>query len=78
MDKSVGNRDLIVCNDCVTNLASTSKDICNAYPDTAFEIIVTMLINKCGNVCSQKLTTRNKRIKILEDFKERMSPGVIR
>lgn len=78
MDTSVGNLDLIVCNDCVNSLVATSKDICNTCPDTAFEIIVTMLIQKCGNVCSQKLEIKNKRIEILEDFKERMSPGAIR
>lgn len=78
IDKSVGNLDLIVCNDCVNSLVATSKDICNTCPDTAFEIIVTMLIQKCGNVCSQKLEIKNKRIEVLEDFKERMSPGAIR
>ena len=76
--KSVGNRDLIVCNDCVNNLAAMSKDIYNTCPDTAFEIIITMLIQKCGDVCSRKLEIKNKRIEVLEDFKERMSPGAIR
>jgi hypothetical protein len=78
MEKSVGNLDLIVCNDCVHNLVTTSKDICNTCPDTALEIIITMLINKCGNVCSQKLAVKNQRIEELKDFKERMSPGAIR
>ena len=55
-----------------------SKDIYNTCPDTAFEIIITMLIQKCGDVCSRKLEIKNKRIEVLEDFKERMSPGAIR
>ena len=78
MDESVGNLDLIVCNDCVNSLVATSKDICNTCPDTAFEIIVTMLIQKCGNVCSQKLAVKNQQIDELKDFKKRMSPGAIR
>lgn len=78
IDKSVGNIDLIVCNDCVYNLVATSKDICNTCPDTAFAMIITMMIQKCGNVCSQKLAVKNKRIAELEDFKKRMSPGAIR
>lgn len=76
--ESVGNRDLIVCNNCVGNLAAMSKDIYNTCPDTAFEIIITMLIEKCGDVCSRKLAVKNDRIQELEDFKERMSPGAIR
>lgn len=77
-EKSVGIPDLVVCNDCVNNLATMSKDIYNTCPDTAFETIITMLIQKCGNVCSRKLAIKNKRIQELEDFKKRMSPGAIR
>lgn len=78
IDKSVGNLDFIVCNDCVDSLVTKSKDICNTCPNTAFEMIVTMLIQKCGNVCSQKLSAKDIKIKELQDFKKRMSPGAIR
>ena len=77
-ENSVGNLDLIVCNDCVDSLVATSRDICNTCPDTALKIIVTMLISKCGDVCSQKLAVKNMRIEELKDFKNRMSPGAIR
>lgn len=78
MGNSVGKMSLIVCNDCVTNLVNTAKDICNTCPDTAFEIIITMLINKCGEVCDNEIAKRDKRIDELKDFKDRMSPSAIR
>lgn len=65
VEESVGNFDLLVCNDCVNILVQTSKDICNSAPETAFEIIITMLIQKCGNVCAGKLAERDKRIEEL-------------
>lgn len=78
MGNSVGKMSLIVCNDCVTNLTNTAKDICNTCPDTAFEIIITMLINKCGEVCDDEIAKRDKRIDELKDFKDRMSLSAIR
>lgn len=78
MGNSVGKMSLIVCNDCVTNLTNTAKDICNTCPDTAFEIIITMLINKCGEVCDNEIAKRDKRIDELKDFKDRMSLSAIR
>lgn len=78
MDSSVGKDSIIVCNNCVNDLANTAKDICNTCPDTAFEIIITMLINKCGEVCDNEIVKRDKRIDELKDFKDRMSPGAIR
>ena len=77
-DSSVGKRSLIVCNNCVNDLANTAKDICDTCSDTAFEIIVTMLINKCGVVCDNEIAKRDKRIDELKDFKDRMSPSAIR
>lgn len=76
-DSSVGKRSLIVCNNCVNNLTNTAKDICNTCPDTAFEIIITMLINKCGEVCDNEIAIRDKRIDELKDFKDRMSPDAV-
>lgn len=64
-DSSVGKMSLIVCNDCVTNLANTAKDIYNTCPDTAFEMIITMLINKCGQVCDNECAVRDRRIEEL-------------
>ena len=61
-DSSVGKRSLIVCNNCVNSLTNTAKDICNTCPDTAFEIIITMLINKCGEVCDNEIAIRDKGI----------------
>ena len=77
-DSSVGKRSLIVCNNCVNDLTKTSKDIYNTCPDTAFEIIITMLINKCGEVCDNEIAKRDKRIDELKDFKDRMSPNAVR
>lgn len=77
-DSSVGKDSIIVCNNCVNDLANTAKGICNTCPDTAFEIIITMLINKCGEVCDNEIAKRDKRIDELKDFKDRMSPGAIR
>lgn len=77
-DSSVGKRSIIVCNNCVNDLANTAKDICNTCPNTAFEIIITMLINKCGEVCDNEIAKRDKRIDELKDFKDRMSPNAIR
>lgn len=78
MEKSIGNMSLIVCNDCVNNLVAESKDICNTCPNTAFEIIITMLIQRCGQVCENECAVRDRRIEELKDFKDRMSPGAIR
>ena len=77
-DSSVGKRSIIVCNSCVNDLTKTAKDICNTCPNTAFEIIITMLINKCGEVCDNEIAKRDKRIDELKDFKDRMSPNAIR
>lgn len=77
-DSSVGKSSIIVCNNCVNDLANTAKDICNTCPNTAFEIIITMLINKCGVVCDNEIAKRDKRIDELKDFKDRMSLNAIR
>lgn len=77
-DTSVGKRNLIVCNNCVNDLANTAKNIYNTLPDTAFETTITMLINKCGEICDNEIAKRDKRIDELEDFKKRMSPNAIR
>lgn len=72
MDSSVGDMALIVCNDCVNKLADTARDICNSSPDCGIEMIITMMILKCGKVCAQENAVRDQRI---DELKHQLETG---